>query len=172
MFDFNSILTGAMRGGGYGLTTGLILGAVGYAFGPPLDHQHVLVWKNQFGKLTRFTHLETASILKKDLLVIFNCRNYNQDAFNEAFRNIQSVIALYHPIKTGLSPGEITSETRMTNYAKRASKAMEAMLVSIGDIDQYTDFEASMMAIQLNLEDFINFVRIKTSKIVPSYGKN
>lgn len=171
MFVLKDILAGATRGGFYGLTTGIILGGAGYMMGAPTDYQKLLVWKNQFGKNTQFTFLETAAILKNDLLVIFNCKSFNENAFNETFRNIQSAIAIYHPIKTGMSHGEITSGTRMTSYAKKASRAMEAMLLSIDDVAKYTEFEKSMMAIQLNLEDFINFVHIKTSKIVPDYGK-
>jgi len=173
MFELKNIVNGATRGGWYGLVAGVVLGGVGYAFGPPIDHQKVLVWKNRFGKTTQFTYLDSVSILKNDLMVIHRCKKYNEDAYNETFRNIQSAIAIYYPIKSGESPGALTSSTKMTNYAKRASKAMEAILVSIkGDVGLYTECEASMMAIQLNLEDFINFVTIKTSKIAPSYGKD
>jgi len=170
-----NIIAGARKGGTFGLLSGIILGVVGYVLSPPVDYHQTLVWKNKFGKKTRFTYLNTVQVLHEDLLSIYNVRSSNEDAFNEAFRNIQSVIAIYHPIKMGISPAGLMDDTRMTNYAKRANKALEAVLMSvrIKNLEFYEETEKSMMAIHLNLEEFINFVRANSKDALPSViGKN
>ena len=168
MFKVNpqNVKIGAIRGGMFGLVSGAILGIVGYVMSPPIEYTKIIVWKNRFGKKTRFTHLDTAEDLKEDLLKLYYSRLKNEDAYNEAMRNIQSVIAIYHPIKSEGSPAGLMDSTRATNYAKRASKAMEKILQSVG-IEKYDEIEKSMMAIHLNLEEFINFIKIKSESSLP-----
>lgn len=162
----NHIKLGAIRGGTFGLISGAILGIVGYVLSPPIDYTKILIWKNRFGKKTRFTHLDTAEVLKEDLLKLYNSRLKNEKAYNEAMRNIQSVIAIYHPIKMEGSPAGLMDSTRATNFAKRASRAMEEILLSV-ELESYEQIEKSMMAIHLNLEEFINFIGRKSGKALP-----
>lgn len=163
------VVIGAMKGGLYGLLGGLILGATGSVVAPPIDYEKVLVWSNKFGKKTRFTNLETVSILKEDLLEVFQSRESNVEAFNEAFRNIQSAITLYHPVKIAEETPEVMTATRMTNFVIRASKAMEAMHVEIlvSDAVNASNFQKAMMNLQLSLEEMINFVRLKSKNVLP-----
>lgn len=164
------VFNGAVRGSLYGLLGGLILGAAGSIVAPPIDYARVLVWTNKFGKSTRFTHLDTVSILNEDLLVVFRHRRSNIEAYNEAFRNIQSAIMVYHPVKVEEVKAEMMTATRMTNYVKRASKAMEAMHISILTRDnvQASEFQKAMMNIQLSLEEMINFIRLKSKNVLPT----
>lgn len=164
------VLVGALRGSLYGLLGGLILGATGSVVAPPIDYDNILVWTNRFGKKTRFTHLDSVSILKEDLLEVFKNRNSNVDAFNEAFRNIQSAITLYYPVQTNGETPEVMTATRMTNFVIRASKAMEAMHVEIlvSDAVKASNFQKAMMNLQLSLEEMINFVRLKSKNVLPT----
>ncbi|CAM9103710.1 unnamed protein product [Sphacelaria rigidula] len=164
------VLVGAVRGSLFGLIGGFVLGAAGNVVAPPVEYERILVWSNKFGKRTRFTHLESASILKEDLLEVFKQRHYNIDALNEAFRNIQSAITLYHPVKAEQEAAEVMTATRMTNYVIRASKAMEAIHVEIlvNDAVKASHFQKAMMNIQLSLEDMINFVRLKSKNVLPT----
>lgn len=66
---------------------------------------------------------------------IFEAREHNTDAFNEAFRNLPSVITLYHGVKFGGDEPDMMLPTRMTNYTIRASKAMEAVYLSTLEAD-------------------------------------
>lgn len=163
------VLVGALKGSMYGLLGGLILGATGSVVAPPIEYTKILVWNNKFGKKTRFTNLDTVSILKEDLLEVFKNRNFNVDAFNEAFRNIQSAITLYHPVKANEETPEVMTATRMTNFVIRASKAMEAMHVEIlsSDACKASNFQKAMMNLQLSLEELINFVRLKSKNVLP-----
>ena len=75
----------------------------------------------------------------------------------------------------GISPASLMDDTRMTNYAKRSNKALEAVLMSVRvkNLEFYEETEKSMMAIHLNLEEFINFVRANSKDVLPSViGKN
>lgn len=164
------VLVGAVRGSLFGLLGGLVLGAAGSVVAPPIEYEKILVWSNKFGKTTRFTHLESVSILKEDLLDVFHHRHYNIDAYNEAFRNVQSAITLYHPVKTEKEAAEVMTATRMTNYVIRASKAMEAIHVEIlmEDAVKAAQFQKAMMNIQLSLEEMINFVRLKSKNVLPT----
>ena len=168
-FSLTSLLHGAIRGSFYGLVGGAILGAVGNMAMPPIDYEKVLVWTNRFGNKTRFTNLNIASVLMEDLLVVFKQRKYNVDAFNEAFRNIQSAISVYYPVKVGSEKAEMMTATRMTNFVIRASKAMEAMHVDIlvENASGAEKFQQSMMSIQLSLEEMINFIRLKSKNSLP-----
>lgn len=168
-FSFNSLIQGAIRGSFYGLVGGAVLGAVGNMAMPPIDYEKVLVWTNRFGKKTRFTNLSIASVLMEDLLVVFKKRKHNIDAFNEAFRNIQSAITVYYPVKVGSEKAEMMTATRMTNFVIRASKAMEAMHVDIlvENSSDAAKFQQSMMSIQLSLEEMINFIRLKSKNSLP-----
>lgn len=163
------LFAGAFKGGMYGLIGGLLLGAAGGIVAPPIDYQNVLVWTNRFGRKTRFTNLDTVSILKEDLLTIFNSRSANEMAYNEAFRNIQSAIAVYHPIKMDIEPAEIMSATRMTNYMLRACKALEAIHISvrIENPVEALKVEKASMNIQLSMEECINHVRLKSKNSLP-----
>lgn len=168
-FSMTSLMQGAVRGSVYGLMGGAILGAVGNITMPPIDYENILVWSNRFGKKTKFTNLNTASVLKEDLLVVFKQRKHNIDAFNEAFRNIQSAISVYCPVKMGSEKAQVMTATRMTNFVIRASKAMEAMHVDIlvQSASDAATFQQSMMSIQLSLEEFINFIRLKSKNSLP-----
>lgn len=163
------VLVGAVRGSLYGLLGGLLLGAAGSVVAPPINYTERLVWSNKFGKRTRFTNLDSVSILKEDLMEIFKSRQSNIEAFNEAFRNIQSAITLYHPVKSNEETAEVMTATRMTNFVIRASKAMEAMHVEIlvSDAVKASDFQKAMMNLQLSLEEMINFVRLKSKNVLP-----
>lgn len=166
----SGILGGALKGSLYGLFGGLILGISGSVFGPPIDYEKVLIWSNKFGKKTRFTNLETVSILKEDLYEVFQNKESNIQAFNEVFRNIQSAITLYHPIKVHAETAEVMTASRMTNFVIRASKAMEAMHVEILVIDvvKALHFQKAMMNLQLSLEEMINFVRLRSKNALPT----
>ena len=163
------ILLGAIRGSLFGVLGGFLLGAAGSVVAPPIDYTNTLVWTNKFDKKTRFTNLDTVSILKEDLMEVFQNRGSNIDAFNEAFRNIQSAITLYHPVKSKDETPEVMTATRMTNFVIRASKAMEAMHVEIlvEDVVKASHFQKAMMNIQLSLEEMINFVRLKSKNVLP-----
>lgn len=171
MFGLEGINTanvklGAFRGGTFGLVSGAILGIVGYVLSPPIEYTKIIIWKNRFGKNTRFTHLDTAEVLKEDLLKLYKSRSKNEDAYNEAMRNIQSVIAIYHPVKAEGSPAGLMDSTRATNFAKRASRAMEEILQSV-ELESYDEIEKAMMSIHLNLEEFINFIGTKSGESLP-----
>lgn len=165
----NRLLAGAIKGGFYGLLGGLILGAAGGVVAPPIDYNNVLVWTNRFGKRTRFSNLDTVAILKEDLLEIYKNRSSNLEAFNEAFRNIQSAITVYHPIKEG-GVAEVMTATKMTNYVIRASKALEAIHVEIlgQDAVRASHFQKAMMSVQLSVEENINFIRMKSKNALPN----
>lgn len=160
---------GAMKGGFHGLLLGIFLGVAGNLVAPPVDYVTLLTWQNRYGKKTRFTDLATASILIEDLVKIHGARQHNTDAFNEAFRNIQSVITLYHRVQTGEEKPDIMLPKKMTNYTIRASKAMEAMYLSALSKDPLlaADVEAAMMNIQLSVEEFINIAREKSKNVLP-----
>lgn len=164
------ILAGAVKGGINGLLLGLALGMAGNIVAPPKDYVAMLTWDNRYGKKTRFTDLDTASILVEDLTKIHQAKQHNVDAYNEAFRNLQSVITLYHSVKVGEEKADIMLPTRMTNYTIRASKAMEAVYLSTlsGDAMLAADVERAMMNIQLSVEEFINFAREKSKNTLPS----
>lgn len=163
------IVSGAMKGGLNGLLLGLALGAAGNFVAPPTDYASVLTWDNRYGKKTRFTNLDTASILIDDLVKIHGAREHNVDAYNEAFRNLQSVITLYHGVTVDKEKQDIMLPKRMTNYTIRASKAMEAVYLSTLSTDPIlaADVERAMMNIQLSLEEFINCAREKTKDVLP-----
>lgn len=163
------VLAGIIKGGFYGLVGGILLGGAGSIAAPPTDYQNILVWKNRFGKRTRFTNLDTVSILKEDLLTIFQSRMENEDAYNEAFRNLQSAIMVYHPIKMEMEPAEIMSATRMTNYMLRACKALEAVYLSVRVKNpiEALKVEKAAMQIQLSMEECINHVRLKSKNSLP-----
>ena len=165
----NRIAAGAVKGGFHGLLLGLFLGAAGNLVAPPVDYEQMLVWDNRYGQKTKFTNLQTASILIDDLVKIFEVRKHNTEAFNEAFRNLQSVITLYHGVKLGGEEPDIMLPTRMTNYTIRASKAMEAVYLSTLAADNIVaaDVEKAMMNIQLSVEEFINFAREKSKHVLP-----
>lgn len=152
----NRIAAGAAKGGFHGLMLGVFKGVAGNLVAPPVDYEQVLVWDNRYGQRTKLTNLQTASILIDDLVKIFEAREHNTEAFNEAFRNLQSVFTLYHEAKTGDEEPDIM-------LAKRASKAMEAVYLSTLAADKMVapDVEKAMMNIQLSVEEFINFAREK-----------
>jgi len=143
--------------------------AAGNFVAPPTDYVSLLTWRNRFGQKTKFTNLETASILVDDLVKIHGAREHNTDAFNEAFRNVQSVITLYHMVKCTEDPVDMMLPTRMTNYTIRASKAMEAVYLSTLAVDPVmaADVERAMMNIQLSIEEFINHAREKSKGVLP-----
>ena len=163
------ILFGAFKGGLYGLIGGFVLGGAGGIVAPPIEYQKLMVWTNRFGRRTRFTNLDTVSILKEDLYTIFQSRFENEEAYNEAFRNLQSAISVYHPIKMETEPAEIMSATRMTNYMLRACKALEAILISvrINNPIEAVKIERASMNIQLSMEECINHVRLKSKNSLP-----
>lgn len=163
------VMVGAMRGGFYGLLGGLTLGMAGSVVAPPIDYSKILFWTNRFGRKTRFTNLDEVSILKEDLYEVFKLRSSNTDAFNEAFRNIQSAITVYYPIKTGSQVAEVMTATSMTNFVIRASKALEALHVQIlvEDAVKAANFQRAMMNIQLSMEEMINFIRLKSKNALP-----
>jgi len=165
----NRIAAGAVKGGFHGLLLGLFLGVAGNLVAPPIDYEQMLVWDNRYGKKTKFTNLQTAGILIDDLVTIFEAREHNTDAFNEAFRNLQSVITLYHGVKCGGDEPDMMLPTQMTNYTIRASKAMEAVYLSTLEADNLAaaDVEKAMMNIQLSVEEFINFAREKAKHVLP-----
>lgn len=164
------IAAGAIKGGINGLLLGLALGAAGNFVAPPVDYASLLTWHNRFGQKTKFTNLDSASILVDDLVKIHEAKAHNADAFNEAFRNVQSVITLYHRATTGEESVDIMLPTRMTNYTIRASKAMEAVYMSTLKTDPAlaADVERAMMNIQLSIEEFINTVREKSKNVLPT----
>lgn len=163
------VMAGAIRGSFYGLLGGLLLGATGSVVAPPTDYNKILVWSNKFGKKTRFTNLDSVSILKEDLLEVFKNRESNVEAYNEAFRNIQNAITLYHPVKENKEAAEVMTATRMTNFVVRASKAMEAIHGEIlrEDVVKASHFQKAMMNLQLSLEEMINFVRLQSKNALP-----
>lgn len=165
----NRIAAGAVKGGFHGLLLGFFLGVAGNLVAPPTDYEQMLVWDNRYGQRTKFTNLQTASILIDDLVKIFEVRQHNTEAFNEAFRNLQSVITLYHGVKFGEEEPDIMLPTRMTNYTIRASKAMEAVYLSTLAADSIVapDVERAMMNIQLSVEEFINFARERSKHVLP-----
>lgn len=163
------IVAGAVKGGFYGLVSGLLLGAAGNFVAPPLDYVNMLTWDNRYGKRARFTNLPSASILVEDLATIHSARHHNKEAYNEAFRNIQSVVTLYHRVKTVGEKNDMMLPTSMTNYTIRASKAMEAIYrATLGaDAAMAADVERAMMNIQLSIEDFINVAREASKNALP-----
>ena len=165
--SIENIKYGALRGGTFGLISGVALGVIGYTMSPPIDYTKLIVWENRFGKKCIFTNLDTVDILKEDLLKFFNVRNSNFQAYNEAMRNVQSVIAIYHPIKCEGVPAGFMDSTRATNFAKRASKSFEEILTSV-DLEHYDVIEKAMMSIHLNLEEFIHFINVKSGEALPS----
>jgi len=163
------LMVGGLKGAFYGIMVGSILGAAGNFVAPPIDYKKILVWENRFGKKTRFTNLDSIDTIKEDLLVIYNARGYNEEAFNEAFRNLQSAITIYHPIKTGLEKAEMMTATKMTNYIIRSSRAIEAILIATRAQNQEESeyVEKAMMSIQLSFEELINSVRHESKHALP-----
>ena len=163
------IVAGAMKGGLHGLLLGLALGVAGNIVAPPIDYEQLLVWDNRYGKKTKFTNLETASMLVDDLVKIHEVRSHNTDAYNEAFRNLQSVITLYHGVTSGELDADMMLPKRMTNYTIRASKAMEAVYLSTlaADSIKAAGVESAMMNIQLSVEEFINSIREMSKHVLP-----
>jgi len=163
------LMVGGLKGALYGIMIGSVLGAAGNFIAPPIEYHKVMVWKNRFGKKTRFTNLDTVDVIKEDLFIIFNARKYNEEAFNEAFRNIQSAIMIFHPIKTGQEKAEIMTATKMTNYIIRSSRAIESILIATRaeDHEESERVEKAMMSIQLVFEEFINTVRHESKRALP-----
>ena len=169
MYIPQHILVGGLKGAFYGIMMGTVLGAAGNFVAPPIEYQKVLIWNNRFGKKTRFTNLDSVDAIKEDLYVIFSARKHNEVAYNEAFRNIQSAITVYHPIFTRQEAAEVMSATRMTNYIIRSSRAIEAILIvaRTADQEEADRIEKSMMSIQLVFEELINTVRHESKQALP-----
>ncbi|ACH46870.1 unknown [Feldmannia species virus] len=164
-----SLVRGVVRGGLFGFVGGLILGAAGSLSSNSESAEVELVWTNREGRTVRFTHLGSIPSLRDDLYTVFHHREFKRDAFNEAFRNIQNVISVYHPVKEA-AVANMMSATKMTNFGVRASKALGAMHDEIlaKDPMKAAAFEKAMMSIQLSLEESIDFVRLKSKKSLPS----
>ena len=165
----NHLLPGVVKGACYGLLCGGVLGGVGALSGRGgVDYEKELTWSNRQGKTMKFTNLPMISSIQEDLYEISKHRAYNARAFNEAFRNIQSALTLFEPIRIGQSP-QIMSARKMTNYVVRASKAMEAIHQDIlkADVTKAFDFEKAMMNITLSLEERINSARFRSKNALP-----
>lgn len=163
-------MVGGLKGAFYGVMIGSILGAAGNFVAPPIDYKNILIWRNRFGKKTRFTNLDSIDGIKEDLLVIFKARKYNEEAFNESFRNLQSAITIYHPIKSGQEKAEMMTATKMTNYIIRSSRAIEAILIATraNNEEEAEYVEKAMMSIQLSFEELINSVRHESKHALPT----
>ena len=90
-------------------------------------------------------------------------------AHNEAFRNIQNVISIFHASTNKGGETEMMAATRMTNFVKRASQALEAIHMSLLRTNSFqaAGFEEAMMKIQLRLEEAINETRLKSKRSLP-----
>ncbi|AAR26868.1 FirrV-1-A44 precursor [Feldmannia irregularis virus a] len=168
----SALMKGCFKGGLYGLCGGIFLGAAGAL--TPSQTPEQLVWTTHQGKKVRLVYLHHVPGLKDHLTVIFQHRTRNERAFNEAFRNIQNVLSVYHLSSSSRTPDndppDIMAATKMTNYTVRASKAMEAVHVSIlqSDFTKAAAFEEAMMKIQLTLEEKINEIRLKSKQSLPT----
>lgn len=166
----NKFIVGVSRGAAYGLLGGCILGGVGALSTKTEVDINFLNWTNRHGKSMRFTNAAMISEMKDDLVTVASNKSYNVGAFNEAFRNIQSVLALGDPIERGVDDPTIMTARRMTNFVVRASKALEAIHEKILEVDvvKSHEFEKAMMNITLTLEEKINVVRTKSKNVLPN----
>ena len=166
----SALMKGCLKGGLYGLFGGIVLGAAGTL--TPSSSPEQLVWTTHQGKKVRLVYLHHVPDMEEHLAIIYRHRSMNERAFNEAFRNIQNVLSVYHASvkRSGDHPPAMMTAPKMTNYIVRASKAMEAIHMAIlaSDFTKAAAFEEAMMKIQLSLEEKINEIRMKSKESLPT----
>lgn len=160
---------GGCKGAVYGALGGFILGAVGHAMGstPTIE---TITWVNNRGNVKKFTDLEIMEEFEiyKELLVLYNAQGCNKEAFNDSCRHIQSVIFLYKKFIDSESES-IMDARRMTEFSIRATRSMNALLISAraSDYPESEDVEQSMMNIHLAFDEIINNIRHSTKETLP-----
>ena len=160
---------GGFKGAAYGAAGGFILGAIGHALGNSSTID-TLVWKNKRGQSKKFSGLEIMEEfdIYKELLVLYNSRTCNEEAFNDSCRHLQSVVYLYKRFLDAESES-IMDARKITEYSIMATRSMNALLISARacDYPESEDVEQSMMNIHLSFDEIINNIRHSTKDVLP-----
>ena len=165
--------SGGIKGAVYGVAGGFILGAVGNIFGDNMSTTRLVTWKDRNGVTKRFSDLETleAFDIYRDLMVLFEARCCDSEAFNDSCRHIQSVIYL-HKRFLDTEKAEMMDARKITDKSILATKSMNALLISCRT-NLYPDsdkVEESMMHIHLAFDEIINNVRKSSQDALPDLG--
>ena len=161
---------GGLRGAVYGVAGGFVLGAVGNVFGDSMSTTKMLTWIDRNGNTKRFTDLETleAFDIYRDLMVLYEARECDIEAFNDSCRHIQSVVFLNKRFLDTEKAG-IMDASRIKDKSILATKSMNALLISCRT-KNYPDsdrVEESMMHIHLVFEEIIHNVRKSSEDVLP-----
>ncbi len=161
---------GGLRGAVYGVAGGFVLGAVGNVFGEGMSTAKILTWTDRNGRTKRFTDLETleAFDIYRDLMVLYEARECDPEAFNDSCRHIQSVVFLNKRFVDTDNAG-IMDATRIKDKSILATKSMNALLISCRT-KNYPDserVEESMMHVHLLFEEIIHNVRKSSEDVLP-----
>ena len=161
---------GGLRGAVYGVAGGFVLGAVGNVFGDSMSTTRMLTWTDRNGNTKRFTDLETLESfdIYRDLMVLYEARECDVEAFNDSCRHIQSVVFLNKRFVETDEAG-IMDASRIKNKSILATKSMDALLISCRtkNYPDSEDVNKSMMNIHLVFEEIIHNVRKSSENVLP-----
>lgn len=164
------VVAGGLRGAVYGVAGGFVLGAVGNVFGDSMSTTRMLTWTDRNGNTKRFTGLETLESfdIYRDLMVLYDARECDIEAFNDSCRHIQSVVFLNKRFLDTEKSG-IMDANRIKDKSILATKSMNALLISCRT-KNYPDsdrVDESMMHIHLAFEEIIHNVRKSSEDVLP-----
>lgn len=161
---------GGLRGAIYGVAGGFVLGAVGNVFGESMSTTRILTWTDRNRNTKRFTDLDTLESfdIYRDLMVLYEARECDIEAFNDSCRHIQSVVFLNKRFLDTETAG-IMDASRIKDKSILATKSMNALLISCRT-KNYPDqdkVEESMMHIHLVFEELIHNIRKSSEDVLP-----
>ncbi len=163
-------LVGGLRGAAFGVAGGFLLGAVGHVLGDGMSTARVVTWADRSGRAKRFTDLEALESfdIYRDLMVLFEARSCDAEAFNDSCRHIQSVVFLFKRFQQAGAAG-IMDARRITDKSILATKSMDALLVSCRSKShpESDRVEESMMRIHLAFDEIIHGVRKSSEDVLP-----
>lgn len=162
--------SGGLRGAFYGVAGGFFLGAIGNVLGDNMSTTRVVTWVDRNGVAKRFTDLETleAFDIYRDLMVLYEGRLCDAEAFNDSCRHIQSVIFLYKRFLDTKKAGMMDAR-KITDKSILATKSMNALLISCRTkhYPESDKVEESMMHIHLAFDEIIHSVRKSSEHVLP-----
>jgi len=163
-------LSGGAKGAIYGIAGGFFLGAVGNVLGDNMSTTKLVTWTDRNGVVKRFTDLDTleAFDIYRDLMVLYDARMCDTEAFNDSCRHIQSVIFLYKRFLATEEAGMMDAR-KITNKSILATKSMNALLISsrTKHYPESESVEESMMHIHLAFDEIIHNVRKSSEDALP-----
>lgn len=166
--------SGGIKGAFYGVAGGFLLGAIGNVFGDGMSTTKLVTWEDRFGNTKRFTNLEILESfdIYRDLMVLYEARECDMEAFNDTCRHIQSVIYLYKRFLDTEEAG-IMDARKITDKSILSTKSMNALLISCRtkSYPDSDDVDQSMMNIHLVFDEIIHSVRKSSENVLPDISK-